>query len=160
MLIFSRNGSSRQAILKFIASTYKVNADKHANSQLKLALKRGVEKNVLKQAKGSGASGSFRVNSEAVKKTVSVKPKKIATKKPKAVVKKTSLAKPEGAVAAKAKKAVAAKPAAAKKSSPVKKTAAVKVIFSSEVLFEYCEISFFLFATFDRFTEDYLTESF
>jgi hypothetical protein len=58
-----RNGSSRQAILKYIGQNFKVGStdDKHIQSQLKLALKRGVTSGSLKQSSGSGAAGSFKV---------------------------------------------------------------------------------------------------
>ncbi|ROT77456.1 putative histone H1.0-A-like [Penaeus vannamei] len=59
-----RSGSSRQAILKYIVATYKVDP-KAAATQLKLALKRGVTTGALKQVKGAGASGSFRLNKPA-----------------------------------------------------------------------------------------------
>ena len=48
-----RGGSSRQAILKYIVKNFKVGANETAvNSRLKLALKAGVKKGALKQAKG------------------------------------------------------------------------------------------------------------
>lgn len=66
-------GSSRQAILKYIMATYNVGNDlKGINSRLKVALKRGVTTGALKQSKGTGAAGSFRVGekkpSEGAKK--------------------------------------------------------------------------------------------
>ena len=96
-----RNGSSRQAIAKYIKATYKVadNADVH----IKQALKRGVVSGALSQPKGAGASGSFKVV-----------PKKVAAPKKKPAAKKPAAKKP------------AAKKAAAKKSTPKKKTAAKK----------------------------------
>lgn len=111
-----RSGSSRQAILKYIVATYKVD-EKAAGTQLKLALKRGVQSGVLKQVKGSGASGSFRIN-----KPVSEPVAKPATRKP---VKKSPAKKPAAKKAKKpaAKKAVK-KPAVKK---VVKKTSAKKV---------------------------------
>ncbi|XP_045591925.1 histone H1-delta [Procambarus clarkii] len=105
-----RNGSSRQAILKYIVATYKVE-EKAATTHLKLALKRGVTSGALKQVKGAGASGSFRIN----KPDTDAKPK-VAAKKPAA--KKASPKKPA------AKKPAAKKPAA--KKATVKKTTAKK----------------------------------
>ncbi|XP_063589245.1 late histone H1-like [Penaeus indicus] len=134
-----RSGSSRQAILKYIVATYKVDP-KAAATQLKLALKRGVTTGALKQVKGAGASGSFRLNkpaAEAKPKAAKKPAAKKAVKKPaakKAVKKpaaKKAVKKPAAKKAAKkpaAKKAVkkpAAKKPAAKKAA--KKPAAKKV---------------------------------
>lgn len=132
-----RSGSSRQAILKYIQANYKVGD--HAANHLKQALKRLVAGGELKQVKGAGASGSFKIAvAEPTKKT----PKKAAAKKPaakkpaakkakKTVAKKA--ATPKKAAAAKkvkkpvaAKKPAAKKPAAKKAKKPVKKTKAKK----------------------------------
>ena len=105
-----RNGSSRQAILKYVTANYKVGDN--AAVHLKQALKRGVTSGVLAQPKGTGASGSFKV----VKKAAP--PAKKAAKKPaakKPAVKKTA-----------AKKSPAKKKPAAKKATPKKKTPAKK----------------------------------
>merc|ERR1711931_199119 len=124
-----RTGSSRQAILKYIIAHNKVGDEKTAAVHLKLALKRGVASGALKQVKGVGASGSFKLvkaekpaakpKKAAPKKTAANKPsaKKTATKKPspKKAVKK---------VVKKAAKKPVAKKAAAKK--PVAKKAAKK----------------------------------
>ena len=79
-----RSGSSRQAILKYINANYKVSDS--ANTHLKGALKRGVAAGTLKQVKGAGASGSFKVaeKPKPAKKAVAKKPaaKKPAAKKP------------------------------------------------------------------------------
>ena len=116
-----RGGSSRQAILKYVCANYKVGEPSKANVHLKMALKSGVKAGTLKQAKGTGASGSFKLGE---------KPKKVAKKatKPKAAkpkVKKTAAKKPA------AKKSAAKKPAAKKvktpKKSAAKKPAAKKV---------------------------------
>lgn len=68
-----RNGSSRQAILKYIINFYNLDS-KLANSRLKLALKTGVKNGNLKQLSGVGASGSFKVatTSDATSKRKSV----------------------------------------------------------------------------------------
>ena len=115
-----RNGSSRQAIVKYVKANYKVgdNADVH----VKMALKRGVASGALAQPKGTGASGSFKV----VKKT---EPKKKPAKKPaakKPAAKKTPTKKKtkKPAAASKAKKTATSKKPAAKK--PAKKPAAKK----------------------------------
>jgi hypothetical protein len=113
-----RGGSSRQAILKYIVKHFNVGKDeKVVNQHLKLALRAGVKNSGLKQSKGTGASGSFRLG-EAAKKAP--KPKKV--KKPKA-------AKPKKAKkAAKPKKAKSPKKVAKPKKtkSPKKATAKPK----------------------------------
>ena len=98
-----RNGSSRQAILKYVSANYKVGTN--VGAHLKLALKRGVTTGALVQTKGTGASGSFKAAKKAAE------PKKV--KKP-AAAKKPAAKKP------------AAKKPAAKKSSPKKKAAPKK----------------------------------
>ena len=105
-----RNGSSRQAILKYIKANYKVGES--ASTHIKLALKRAVVGGDLLQTKGTGASGSFKLAKV-------VKSKKPAAKKPKAAKKAKSPAK-----AKKAKKPAAAKKA--KKTATPKKKAAAK----------------------------------
>ncbi|XP_061176334.1 histone H1-delta-like [Saccostrea echinata] len=124
-----RGGSSRQAILKYIMANYKVGNDVNSiNAHLKMALKSGVKKGALKQAKGTGASGSFKLGdkpktekkpkAKKVAKSKAAKPKKAATK-PK---------KPAGEKKAKTpkKKAAAKKPAGPKKAKSPKKKAAPK----------------------------------
>lgn len=120
-----RNGSSRQAIVKYIKANYKVsdNCDTH----IKQALKKGVTAGVLAQPKGTGASGSFKVIKKAAepkkKKPVAKKPaaaKKTTPKKKSAPKKKTPAKKatkstPKKKAASKAKKPASAKKAAAKK---------------------------------------------
>ncbi|XP_031555771.1 histone H1-beta, late embryonic-like [Actinia tenebrosa] len=131
-----RNGSSRQAIDKYIKGNYKV-GDK-CGHHLKLALKRMSEKGILVHTKGVGASGSFKLNKavkdekpkkKPAKKPVAKKPaKKPAAKKakkPKSPAKKAAKSpkKAKKAAAEKPKKA-AKKPAA--KAKPAKKPAAKK----------------------------------
>lgn len=102
-----RTGSSRQAIEKYIKANYKVSDN--CSSRLKLALKKSLAKGAIVHSKGTGASGSFKLNKAAVSEK---KPKKKTVKKP--VVKK----------AAKKEKPKSPKKAAAKKSSKSpKKTA-------------------------------------
>ncbi|XP_037790382.1 histone H1-delta-like [Penaeus monodon] len=55
-----RNGSSRQAILKYILANYKV-GETTTGVRLKLALRKGVAEGSLKQIKGTGAAGSFKL---------------------------------------------------------------------------------------------------
>ena len=120
-----RTGSSRQAIVKYVKANYKVgdNCDVH----IKQALKRGVASGVLKQPKGVGASGSFKLAEKAKAKKPAKKPsaKKPAAKKPaaKKAVKKTPKKKAAAKKATPKKKAAAKKPAAKK---PAKKAAAKK----------------------------------
>ena len=124
-----RNGSSRQAILKYIKANYKVgdNADVVVRNQLPKLAKAGK----LVQTKGKGASGSFKVVKAAAapkpKKAPAAKAKKTAVKKKspakKGVAKKKkSVGEKKKAAAPKAKKASSA----AKKASPKKKSSSVK----------------------------------
>ncbi|BFZ10439.1 hypothetical protein BsWGS_13478 [Bradybaena similaris] len=117
-----RGGSSRQAILKYIIANYKVGNNPTAiNARLKAALKAGVKAGNLKQSKGTGAAGSFRLGdkSEKVKKEGKAKsPKKKAAKSPK----KAGEAKKPKAAKKTVKKAAAAK----KPKSPKKKAAKPK----------------------------------
>merc|ERR1711894_246290 len=123
-----RGGSSRQAILKYICKNFKVGSDESkVNTHLKLALRAGVKNNSLKHAKGSGASGSFKLG-EAAKKVV--KPKKAkkpkAAKPKKAKTPKKKAAKPKKAKADKPKKAKTPKKAAKPKKAKTPKKAAAK----------------------------------
>merc|ERR1712142_1271629 len=125
-----RTGSSRQAILKYILANYKVGDDaKKVGSRLKVALKSGCAKGTLKHAKGSGASGSFKLGEKPKEPKKKVVKKKPAAKKAKAPAKKAAAkkAKSPAKKAAPKKAAAAKKPAAAKaKKSPAKKAAAKK----------------------------------
>nr|XP_034336002.1 LOW QUALITY PROTEIN: histone H1-delta-like [Crassostrea gigas] len=113
-----RGGSSRQAILKYIMANYKVGNDVNSQRHLKMALKNGVKKGDLKQAKGTGASGSFKLGD---------KPK--TEKKPKAKkVAKPKAAKPKKAAAAKPKKVAGEKKTAEKKKKSPKKAAGPKKV--------------------------------
>ncbi|XP_066587238.1 histone H1-like [Prorops nasuta] len=101
-----RNGSSLQAIKKYIAFTYKIDADKHAPF-IKRYLKTAVVSGTLVQTKGKGAAGSFKLVSTKIdsskiktqhkKKAIELKKgshkkpsRKPTTKKPTAVIKKVS----------------------------------------------------------------------
>jgi len=131
-----KGGSSRQAILKYIIKTHKIKADNVTGAQLKIALKRGVTSGDLKQSKGTGASGSFKLGvakkAEKPKKVVKKKPaaKKAtkAVKKPKSPKKVAKPAKKAAKSPKKAKKPKVAKPAkkVAKSPKKVKKPAAKK----------------------------------
>lgn len=116
-------GSSRQAILKYIMANYNVGKDeKIINSHLKMALRAGAKNGNLKQSKGVGASGSFKLGSKEEAKAKKVKSPKNAenakAKKPK------SPAKPKKSPVKKAP--AAKKPAATKKPKSPKKAAAAK----------------------------------
>ena len=128
-----RGGSSRQAILKYICANFKVE-EKSANSHLKLALRAGVKNGSLKQSKGTGASGSFRLGevkkakpAKKAAKPKAAKPKKAKSpKKAKKPAAKKAAKKPAAKKAAKPKKAKTPKKPAAKKAakSPKKVKAA------------------------------------
>merc|ERR1712066_112854 len=80
-----RNGSSRQALLKYIMANYKLGSDqKPVSSRLKVALRNGTAKGVLKHVgKSTGASGSFKLAEKAAAKPKKAKsPKKKTAKKP------------------------------------------------------------------------------
>ncbi|KAG9344717.1 hypothetical protein JZ751_010404 [Albula glossodonta] len=107
-----RSGMSLAALKKALqAGGYDVEKN---NPRVKLAVKRLVTKETLVQIKGTGASGSFKINKKQeatkkkpAKKAAAAKAKKPATKKP--------------AAAKKSKKAAAKKPAAKKAATPKKK---------------------------------------
>lgn len=70
-----RNGSSLQAIKKYIASNYKLDTDKLAPF-IKKYLKNAVISGKLIQTKGKGASGSFKLPSASAAKPSGEKKKK------------------------------------------------------------------------------------
>jgi len=115
-----KKGSSKQQILKYILQHFKVGGNiLQVNSHLRQALKRGVTSGALKQVKGTGASGSFRIGDKAAK------PKK--AKKPAAKKAKKSAGSPKKASASKPKKARKPKsPKKAAASGAAKKTTAKK----------------------------------
>lgn len=108
-----RSGSSRMAIVKYITSNYKVGDNGTLiNTHVKAALKSGVKNGLLKQTKGTGASGSFKLGE---KPKAEKKPKKVT--KPKAAKPKKAAPKPKKASTKKEggeKKKTAAKPKKAK----------------------------------------------
>ena len=102
-----RSGVSLAALKKALAAGgYDVEKN---NSRVKIAVKSLVTKGTLVQTKGTGASGSFKINKAAEKKAKKPAKKAAAPKAKKAVAKKPAAAK-------KPKKAVAKKAVAAKKS--------------------------------------------
>ena len=120
-----RSGSSRQAILKYVMANYKVGNDVNSiNAHLKMALRNGVKKGALKQAKGTGATGSFTLGD---KPKAENKPKSKKVAKPKAAKpKKAAAAKPKKAAGEKKVKKSPKKAAAPKKAKTPKKKAAAK----------------------------------
>jgi hypothetical protein len=122
-----RTGSSRQAILKYIVASFRIEA-KLANQHTKIALKQGVKQGWLKQIKGVGASGSFCVG-DAVKAVMSKAVKKVAASKnikPKKKVKITKPAVPKlvaASIAKVAAPAIAAPKKVVKKAAPAAKSA-------------------------------------
>ncbi|XP_074907262.1 histone H1.0 [Buteo buteo] len=146
----SRGGSSRQSIQKYVKSHYKVG--QHADVQIKLAIRRLLAAGVLKQTKGVGASGSFRLAKadKAKKSPARKKKKKVArkstsprkaarprkakspAKKPKSAARKarkksrSSPKKAKKPKTVKAKSLKAAKPKKAKRSKPKAKSSARK----------------------------------
>jgi len=77
-----RGGSSRQAILKYIIANYNVGHNiVLINSRIKLSLRKMAKDGTLKQSKGHGAAGSFRIGE---KKTARVAKKAKGPKKPRA----------------------------------------------------------------------------
>ena len=129
-----RNGSSRQAIEKYIKANYKVGHK--ASQSIKAALKRGASTGYFIHTSGVGASGSFKVNKEEKQKKaakVAVPAKKNPAEKPAKTSKKPAVQKP----AKKAKKSAVKKVPAneksgvksaqkAKESSPKKTSSAKK----------------------------------
>ncbi|XP_065267867.1 histone H1-like [Emys orbicularis] len=122
-----RKGVSLAAVKKALAAGgYDV---EKSNSRIKLGLKSLVSKGTLVQTKGTGASGSFKLNKKpgeakekAPKKKPAAKPKKSAAKKPASAAKKPKKAAAVKKSPKKAKKAAAATAKKAAK-SPQKLTA-------------------------------------
>ncbi|XP_018007421.1 histone H1-delta [Hyalella azteca] len=117
-----RKGSSGQAIKKYIVTTYKLD-EKAVGSHVRVALKRGVAAGTIKQVKGAGASGSFKLpdktagpkKAPAAKKVKTPKKAKTTTEKP--AVKKS----PKKSVKKAAKSPASKKPKAKKAKKPVAK---------------------------------------
>ena len=116
-----KTGSSKQAILKYIIANYKVGDNVNSvNSHLRTALKSGVAKGFLKQTKGTGASGSFKLGE---KPKAEKKPKAKKVTKPKAAKPKKAAAKPKKTAAPKKEGAEKKKAAKPKKAKTPKKAA-------------------------------------
>ncbi|KAI1731318.1 linker histone h1 and h5 family domain-containing protein [Ditylenchus destructor] len=106
-----RKGASKAAILKYVVQKFQVGSNTTMiNTHLRLALKRGVSTGALKQTKGIGALGSFRLGVKAA----AIPKEKKSPKKVSAVSHKTKAKKsPKKAVSGTSKKAnVAPKKAA------------------------------------------------
>ena len=120
-----KNGSSAQAIKKYIAANYNVDMEKLA-THIRKALVTGVEKGKLVQTKGKGAAGSFKLNASAAKADAKAKKAKEAAKKKAQKEKEAAKKKAQKEKAAAKKKAQKDK---AKKKKPVgdkKKKASTK----------------------------------
>ncbi|XP_078388176.1 histone H1.0-like [Cetorhinus maximus] len=140
--LHSRGGVSRQAIQKYVAGKYRVGDN--ANVQVKLALKKLVHNGTVKQTKGFGVSGSFRlakgdepkkaVKKAAPRKAGAAAPRKAGTAAPRKAAKapaKPKMAKVEKKKA-KAPKKKAATPKKTKKAKPAKARAKTKKKPSSQ----------------------------
>lgn len=139
-----RNGSSLQAIKKYITSNNKVDSEKLAPF-IKKYLKNAVAVGKLVQTKGKGASGSFKLaavantpkpkkenksTSSAVKKTAA---KKSAAKKKKPTSKKASpKVKPSKPAALKQKPTKQSKAVIKKAKAPKPKTATKKLVTAAK----------------------------
>ena len=76
-----KNGSSRQAINKYIVKEYSLTDNKHHNAMLKQALQRGSGPNgPLLHNKGKGAAGSFKIKAAPAKPVKQVEKKAPAKK--------------------------------------------------------------------------------
>uniref|UniRef100_A0A8C7JN37 Histone H1 n=1 Tax=Oncorhynchus kisutch TaxID=8019 RepID=A0A8C7JN37_ONCKI len=123
-----RSGVSLAALKKSLAAGgYDVEKN---NSRVKIAVKSLVTKGTLVQTKGTGASGSFKLNKKAVeakkpaKKAAAPKAKKVAAKKPAAAKKPKKVAAKKAVAAKKSPKKPATPKKAAKSPKKVKKPAA------------------------------------
>lgn len=125
MALKERGGSSRQAVLKYIMANFNVGRDEASvNTHLKMALRAGVKNSSLKQSKGTGATGSFRLG-EAEKKPKAQKPK--GQKKEKKVAKTAGAKKqPKKASTPGATKPASGAPVAAAAAKPQAKKSPVK----------------------------------
>lgn len=136
----NRSGSSRQSIQKYIKNHYKVG--ENADSQIKLSIKRLVTSGTLKQTKGVGASGSFRLAKadepkkpvkKAKKEVKKVASPKKAAAKPKKAAKSPAKAKKPKAPEKKAKKVIKKKAAPSPKKAKKTKTVKAKPVKASKV---------------------------
>ncbi|XP_064382039.1 histone H1-delta-like [Halichondria panicea] len=124
-----RNGSSRQAISKYVKANYSVG--EQADTHVKTSLRKMVSNCDLLQTKGTGASGSFKINKaklqaekKAAKKVEKAPKKSEGLKENKKLVAKRSLTKkvtdkkPAAKKSADTKKPATKKKPAAKKAKP------------------------------------------
>lgn len=117
-----RKGSSLAAIKKHIAANYQVNDITRLAPFMKKFLRKAVEEGKIIQVKGTGASGSFKLNKEKEEKKV-IK-KKAETKKPTKEGDKKKAKKPAEKKTTTTKKAV--KAAQSVTNTPQKKSKSVK----------------------------------
>ncbi|CAM4494869.1 histone H1-like [Lepidochelys kempii] len=131
-----RKGLSLAALKKVLAAGgYDVEKN---NSRIKLGLKSLVSKTILVQTKGTGASGSFKLNrkpgetkEKAPKKKPAAKPKKPVAKKPASAAKRPKKAAAVKKSPKKAKKPAASAAKKAAKSPKKAKTAKPKKVAKS-----------------------------
>merc|ERR1739848_385173 len=102
-----RNGSSRQAILKYIVANYKVGDAGKAQTRVKIALRKMLEAKKIEAGGASGKKGAGCFKVVAAAKPAEKSKKKAAVKKPKV---KKAAKKPAAAAKKSTKKAK--KPAA------------------------------------------------
>ena len=114
-----RKGTSLQAIKKYVATNYQTDPNR-INYYIRNFLKSAVEKGILVQINGKGASGSFKFN-----KPATAKPKAEKKNKPKTV--QANSPKPKKAVNVKASTKVAAIEKKAAKSETIKTSKPVPV---------------------------------
>ncbi|XP_062562681.1 histone H1-like [Armigeres subalbatus] len=113
-----RNGTSLQAVKKYIGANYKCDVTK-LSPFIKKSLKNGVAKGVLVQTKGTGAAGSFKLKPKA--KASGEKAKTKVVKKP-AKKLTAGVAKPKKAAGAKKVKPASAGGAKKKVTAPKQKS--------------------------------------
>lgn len=98
-----RGGSSRQAIFKYVLTNYELEDSNAVQARFKTGLKSGVESGAIKQVKGTGSNGSFKLGEKApakkkspagAKKEKEPKGEKAAPKKKKQQPAKSSDAEP------------------------------------------------------------------
>ena len=101
-----KNGSSLQAIKKYIAANYSVDIDRQLPF-IKRAIKNGVTQGKLLQATGKGASGSFKLNVKAAKEASAQKARKEKEKAKRAAEKEKAADKAKALKEKKKKKTAA-----------------------------------------------------
>ncbi|KAM7540973.1 hypothetical protein Aperf_G00000041657 [Anoplocephala perfoliata] len=116
-----KGGSSRQAILKYIKSHYKVD-EKVAEVNVRRVLVSATASGKLVRVKGTGASGSFKLSSKAENTETPEKPKRAAAVKHDKPAKKPAASKPPKTAAKPKKVAGAAKPKKSHAKKVTKKT--------------------------------------